>query len=98
MEIYLVLIDKTPLSVKMIGELYGIDGRTLNRQYKTKISNFTQWRAREHAKDYLIYPKNITKNLSIDETAFTNGDLYTIVIPIKFQNEPYTVYYTPPYV
>jgi len=33
----------------------------------------------EHTKDYLIYPKNITKNLSIDETAFTNGDLYTIV-------------------
>jgi len=37
------------------------------------------WKSKEHAKDYLIYPKNITKNLSIDETAFTNGDLYTIV-------------------
>ena len=63
----------------MIGELFGVDGRTLNRQYKTKISNFIEWRAREHAKDYFFYPKNITKNLSIDETAFTNGDLYTIV-------------------
>ena len=30
-------------------------------------------------KDYLIYPKNITEYLSIDETAFTNGDLDTIV-------------------
>jgi len=29
----------------MIGGLYGIDGRTLNRQYKTKISNFIEWRA-----------------------------------------------------
>lgn len=27
----------------------------------------------------MIYPQNITKRLSIDETAFTNGDLYTIV-------------------
>lgn len=37
------------------------------------------WKSRKHAKDYLIFPQNITKNLSIDETAFTNGDLYTIV-------------------
>ena len=29
--------------------------------------------------EYLIYLNNITKNLSIEETTFTNGDLYTIV-------------------
>jgi transposase len=27
----------------------------------------------------LLYPDNIGEHLSIDETAFTNGDLYTIV-------------------
>lgn len=51
----------------------------MSRQYKTKISDFRDWKSKVHAKEYLIYPKNISKQLSIDETAFTNGDLYTIV-------------------
>jgi len=59
--------------------LYGIDGRTLSRQYKSCISNFKDWEAKIHAKEYLIYPQNISKYISIDETAFTNGELYTIV-------------------
>jgi transposase len=59
--------------------LYGIDGRTLSRQYKANISDFKEWKAKVRAQEYLIYPKNISKQLSIDETAFTNGDLYTIV-------------------
>ena len=74
-----MLIDKTPLSVKAIAELYGIDGRTLSRQYKTKISDFKAWRYKTHAKEYLIYPNNVSEQLSIDETAFTNGELYKIV-------------------
>ena len=59
--------------------MYGVDGRTLSRQYKIKISDFKEWKSKAHAKEYLIYPKNISEQLSIDETAFTNGDLYTIV-------------------
>lgn len=67
------------MSVKIIGDLYGVDGRTLSRQYKSSLSNFKDWKGKNHAEDYLIYPKNLSKHLSIDETAFTNGDLYTIV-------------------
>ena len=63
--------------------MYGIDGRTLNRQYKANISDFKEWESKVHAQEYLIYPNNITKNLSIEETAFTNGDLYTIVTSKK---------------
>ncbi len=37
------------------------------------------WESREYPQNYLVYPKNIAKNLSIDETVFTNDDLYTIV-------------------
>jgi len=59
--------------------LYGIDGRTLNRQYKSCISDFKDWEVKSHAKEYLIYLQNISKYISIDETAFTNGELYTIV-------------------
>lgn len=67
------------MSVTVIGELYGVDGRVLSRQYKSNLSGFKKWKSKHHAKEYLIYPENISKYLSIDETAFTNGDLYTIV-------------------
>lgn len=32
-----------------------------------------------HAKKWLVFPKNIGKRLSIDETSLSNGELYTIV-------------------
>ena len=52
---------------------------TLNRQYKSCISDFKDWKPNNHAKKHLIYPQNISKYISIDETIFTNGELYTIV-------------------
>lgn len=43
------------------------------------MSEFKQWKAKSHAKDWLIFPKNIGKLLSIDEVALSKGELYTIV-------------------
>ncbi len=43
------------------------------------MSGFEQWEQKSHAEDWLLYPDNIGERISIDETAFTNGDLYTIV-------------------
>ncbi|SDI28913.1 Transposase [Flavobacterium omnivorum] len=37
------------------------------------------WINLSHAKQWLIFPKNLGKRLSIDETSFSNGELYTIV-------------------
>lgn len=51
----------------------------MQRQYKNNLSDFKNWGQKEHAKDWLLYPHNIGTHLSIDETAFTNGDLYTIL-------------------
>ena len=58
--------------------MYRIYGRSLSRQYKANISDFKEWKGKVHAQEYLIYPQNISKYISIDETAFTNGELYTI--------------------
>jgi transposase len=33
----------------------------------------------KHSEDYLIYPENIGKNLSIDELSLSKGELYTFV-------------------
>ena len=48
-------------------------------QYKDYLSDFKAWKQKSHAKQWLIFPENIGKHLSIDETSLSNGELYTIV-------------------
>ena len=43
------------------------------------MSDFKQWKSLSHAKEWLIYPENIGKRLSIDEVALSQGELYTII-------------------
>jgi len=43
------------------------------------LSNFNSWDQKDHAEEWLIFPENIGEKLSIDETAVSNGELYTIV-------------------
>ena len=53
--------------------------RTLEKQYKNHLSDFLEWEQKEHAEDWLLFPKNIGSRLSIDETSLSNGELYTII-------------------
>jgi transposase len=43
------------------------------------LSDFKRWEEKSHAKTWLIYPENIGASLSIDETALSKGELYTII-------------------
>ena len=43
------------------------------------MSSFNTWEPREHAHQWIIYPKNMGVYLSIDEVALSQGELYTIV-------------------
>ena len=56
-----------------------MDGKQLQQQYKDHISDYRQWDKIEHAEDWMLFPDNIGVHLSIDETALSNGELYTIV-------------------
>ena len=62
-----------------IGGFYGVDGKKLQRQYRDYLSEFRQWKNIDHAKEWLIFPENMGKYLSIDETALSKGELYTII-------------------
>jgi transposase len=62
-----------------IGRFYGVSGKKLQRQYKDHLSDFKDWKQKKHAKKWLIYPENIGPYLSIDETALSKGELYTII-------------------
>lgn len=57
-----------------------MDGKQLQSHYKDHLSDFNNWDQKEHAEEYILYPKNIGYRLCIDETALSKGDLYTILI------------------
>ena len=73
------MVDTKSLDCHTIGNLFGIEGRTLQRHYRDFMSDFREWEALSHAKDWLIFPQNIGEKLSIDETALSRGELYTVL-------------------
>lgn len=62
-----------------MANFYGVNPRSLQRQYRDYLSDFKAWDQKPHAKDWMLFPKNIGAHLSLDETAFCNGELYTIL-------------------
>jgi transposase len=59
--------------------MYHVDGSLLSRQYKHHISDYQQWDQKERASEYVLYKQNLGSYLSMDETALSQGELYTIV-------------------
>lgn len=72
-------MDTFPISSNSLEKHYYINGRHFGQQYKDHLSDFKEWAQRSHAKDWLLFPENIGSHLSIDETALSNGELYTII-------------------
>ena len=59
--------------------MYGINGKKFQRQYKKSISDFKTWEQKSHAEDWILYPENISEQLSLDEVALSDGELYTVL-------------------
>jgi transposase len=57
----------------------GLNGQTLRKQYKEKISDYRQWEQLEHAGEYMLFPDNFGDDMSLDETCLSNGEVYTIL-------------------
>ncbi len=72
-------MDNNPISCHLLGRLYTVDGKQLQQQYKDHLSDFHTWTQKEHAEEWMLFEDNIGPSLSIDETALSNGELYTIV-------------------
>ena len=66
-------------SISNIASFYAIKANRLRRHYKFHSSGFVEWKQKEHAKEYLLFPKNIGHYLSIDEVALSQGELYTFI-------------------
>ena len=72
-------MDTYPISSNSLEKFYYINGDYFGQQYKEHLSDFKTWEQKPHAKDWVLFPENVGSRLSIDETALTNGELYTIV-------------------
>lgn len=75
--------DTKALPCKTIGELYGVDGRKFQRQYKQSISNFKYCEQKPHAEDWILYPENLSDQLSLDEVALSDGEPYRVLTSKK---------------
>ena len=73
----------TPISTQTLASLFHLDGKKLQRQYRNHFSDFQEFKQKHKGKNYLVFPQNLSEELSIDETALSNGELYTIVTSKK---------------
>ena len=62
-----------------IANFYGVKGKLFQNQYRFFLSNYGNWNQKSHTKEWLLYPQNIGEKLSIDETALSYDELYTII-------------------
>lgn len=72
-------METSPVTCRTLEEFYHIDGHQFEKQYKEVLSGYRDWSQLGHADQWLLFPENIGPSLAIDETALSNGELYTIV-------------------
>lgn len=72
-------MDTYPISSRSLEKHYYINGDQFGQQYKEHLSDFYTWNQAGHAEHWILFKHNIGEYLSIDETALSNGELYTII-------------------
>ena len=72
-------MDNYPISSNSLEKHYYIDGDRFGQQYKEHLSGYKDWGQKDHAQEWILYPVNLGPRLSIDETALSNGELYTVL-------------------
>lgn len=73
------MAEDNPLALSTIAEAYRLHPKTFEQQYKDHLSDYKDWDQKKHAEDWLLFPQNLGKKLSIDETSLSNGELYTVI-------------------
>lgn len=72
-------MDTLPIPAQSLENYYHINGAQLECHYKEHLSGFADWQPKEHAHNWLLFPQNMGPRISIDETALSNGELYTLI-------------------
>jgi hypothetical protein len=72
-------LDNHPISCYHLDQYFQVEGKLLQEQYKEPISEYGTCDQKSHADDWMLFSKNVSSRVSIDETALSNGELYNIV-------------------
>lgn len=56
-----------------------MNASSLGKSYKERLSDFSAWEQKPHATDWILLEDNIGPYMSLDETAPSRGDLFTIL-------------------
>jgi transposase len=56
-----------------------VNGKQLEEQYRDHLSGFYDWEQFDHADEWILFEENLGPHLSLDETALSQGELYTIL-------------------
>ena len=72
-------MDNFIINSNSLEKFYHINGNYFARQYKEHLSDYQGWEQKGHAKEWMLFAKNIGPRLSIDETSLSNGELYTVL-------------------
>jgi len=56
-----------------------VNGKQLEEQYRDYLSDFHHWDQLTHANDWILFEDNLGTHLSLDETALSQGELYTVI-------------------
>ena len=67
------------MTCRTLEDYYHVESNTLERQYKDVLSGYRTWSEFDHADEWLVFPDNVGKNMAIDETSLSNGEIYTIL-------------------
>jgi len=62
-----------------VGDFYQVNDKQLEEQYRNYLSDFHDWDQLSHANDWILFEENLGTHLSLDETALSQGELYTVI-------------------
>ncbi len=56
-----------------------MNGQQFEEQYRDYLSDFHHWDQLPHANEWILFEDNLGTHLSLDETALSPGELYTVI-------------------
>ena len=72
-------LDSSPISCKTLGRFFGVDGKRLQEQYVSHLSDFMGWDQPDTPRTGCCSLKTSVNTLSIDETSLSQGEIYTVL-------------------
>jgi transposase len=72
-------VETTALSIKLIAEMYCVNGKHFADLYRNKLSGYGDWLYEKLSAGFYFNAANIGPYMSLDETCLSNGEVWTFL-------------------